>query len=278
MPTATKTNKAPKAPDEIPAPVPAPDPAPSDEQAALLGLAEFSSQESTAFRPIWYATKEMGFVADVEQVTEMTGVILAVRRTRRHSVYDETAGKRVPECLLTHLEPDYGTVLATGELRECAICPFDKWGSATDDKGNPTRGKACREKRLLLFLRDGDALPVVVAAPPTSIRTVENFKNLAETRGQPLPTIHVKLTVARQTQGERAYGVLQVTNLGQLAGADIRDLWGRVQYIRDRVQQWLKASAASIDRDDVEDEAEAGEGQAAAGEPAAAAGAAADRF
>jgi len=240
----------------------------------LAGLAAFD-QDFTGFQPIWFSVKEMGFSSDVEQVTSMSGHILTIRKTRRHSVVDPATGTRVAECLLTRIDPDYGRVMATGELRACSTCPFNKWGSAVDDKGNPGKGKACREKRLILFLRDGDALPVVVAAPPKSIRAVDNFRALMLTKGKPLPVIHVTLSVERVVQNGNSFGVLKITPNKELTPAEAQDLWERVKGIQAMVQKWLQASADTIDRDDIE-EAERTNGEAEAEPEPVAAGE--DRF
>lgn len=226
----------------------------NDHQAAVEALAAFSAQESIDFRPLWFSVKEMGFVSDVEQAASLDGVILAIRKTRRHSIYDQNSQQRVPECLLVQTNPDMGRVVDTGELRSCTTCPYNRWGSAVDDSGKPGRGKACREKRLLLFLRDGDALPIVVAAPPKSIRVVENFKNLMETKGTPLPMVHVTLKSRRETQGNHAFGVLEIQQNRILSPAEAAELWGRIKGIKARIDQWLSTSAAEIDRDDIEDE------------------------
>lgn len=241
-------------------------------QDALTGLAMFS-QEYNSFQPIWYSVKEMGFAADVEQVQQMAGHILVIRKTRRHSDLDAATGLRVPECILHRLEPDYGLIQATGELRSCATCELNRWGSAVDDKGNQTRGKGCREKRLILFLRDGDALPVVVAAPPKSIRAVENFRNLMATRGKPLPLIHVTLSTERTVLNGNAFGVLKITANRELTPAEAQDLWGRVQGIQSQVHRWLSANASEIDKDDIEEAEQAAGGDS--GEPVTGVGVAA---
>lgn len=62
-------------------------------------------------------------------------------------------------------------------VRACEGCPMNQWGS--DHKG--TRGKACKEQRLLFLLRqgtedrEGDTLPTLVAVPPTSLAALRRF-------------------------------------------------------------------------------------------------------
>ena len=38
----------------------------------------------------------------------------------------------------------------------CAMCELNKYGTGTDSKGNPSKGKACKNMRHLYILRDGE--------------------------------------------------------------------------------------------------------------------------
>ena len=107
-------------------------------------------------------------------------------------------GPNVTECTLVHQNPDQG-LTDQNTLRVCATCPFNRYGSDVDtETAQPRRGKACREKRLILFLRDGESLPVVVLAPPSSLRAVDSFVTLLATRQQPLATRHVLLDIEKR--------------------------------------------------------------------------------
>lgn len=126
------------------------------------------------------------------------------------------------------------------------------------------------EKRLILFLRDGDALPVVVAAPPKSIRAVENFKNFLATKGKPIPLIHVVLSTERVVQGGNAFGVLKINVNKELTPAEAQGLWERVQGIRTQIERWLSATTQEIDKDDIEESEAVGEAMSGGPQPAAA--------
>ena len=58
---------------------------------------------------------------------------------------------------------------------ECAGCPFNEFGSAIGPDGKPRKGKRCREMRTLLMIRPEDRLPIVVTAPPASIKNVKQY-------------------------------------------------------------------------------------------------------
>lgn len=65
--------------------------------------------------------------------------------------------------------PEGSPVPWAGGLQNCATCPFNQWGSAKDDAGNATNGKACKNMHRLYLLRENEIFPVLVTLPPTSV-------------------------------------------------------------------------------------------------------------
>lgn len=57
----------------------------------------------------------------------------------------------------------------------CAECEYNEWGTATDDKGEPTRGKACKEMRRLFVLLPNTMIPYVLTLPPTSLKQFTQY-------------------------------------------------------------------------------------------------------
>lgn len=51
----------------------------------------------------------------------------------------------------------------------CKACKHDAYGTGTDSKGEPTKGKACKNSIRFLFLEEGKMLPITLTAPPTSL-------------------------------------------------------------------------------------------------------------
>jgi hypothetical protein len=64
------------------------------------------------------------------------------------------------------------TVVGAGQVRTCAACPMNEWGS--HHKAG-RRGKACKQQILLYLLQEGEILPVVISVPPTSLAVIRNF-------------------------------------------------------------------------------------------------------
>ena len=200
--------------------------------------AEYPQQD---LAPERYRVKSRGFEGPIDVVPTMTGVILAVRAARWLPDPASPDDAPVTQCEL--VAPGTGAWRVTPddpntaiEMRQCASCPMNKWGSA----GEGRRGKACREKRLLLVLRDGEALPVTVVAPPTSIMPVARFETRAAARRLRLGQIHIKLSTQAQKRGQEEWGVLQIEELGLLDDPAQEDLVGRLLAgpLADMYQKW----------------------------------------
>lgn len=59
----------------------------------------------------------------------------------------------------------------------CLKCAFAQFGSAAPKPGKtePGRGQACKQMRMLFIVRPSDLLPIVVAAPPTSLKAMRDY-------------------------------------------------------------------------------------------------------
>lgn len=220
---------------------------------AAAALAAFDTPVEAQFSPLAYGVDKSGFVSNGETLSApLQGVILGIRRTRRHSVVSVPGGPRAVECVMIHQNPDTG--LATeGAHRSCATCPFNRYGSDVDpETGQPRRGKACREKRVLLFLRDGDSLPIVILAPPSSIKAVDAFVTMLATRQQPLAGSHLLLDIDAREEGGKKWGVLRFKDSRPLRDAEAVDTWQRISAVQGQIETWFQAATEQVDLDDVE--------------------------
>ena len=125
-----------------------------------------------------------------ESVKDIVGVIVDHHPARTYWK-DAFGGQgRPPDC--ASLDGDTGTAGADSELawagssRACEGCPMNQWGS--DERG---RGKACKELHRLYVLQQGDAFPLLLTLPPTSLKNLSGYLG--------------KRVLA---QGMRSYGVL----------------------------------------------------------------------
>jgi len=68
---------------------------------------------------------------------------------------------------------------------ECASCPYAQWGSAESDGDEKARGQACKQQRFVFILREGMALPSVIALPPTSLQPMKQWLMQITGKGKP---------------------------------------------------------------------------------------------
>lgn len=116
-----------------------------------------------------------------ERATEIIGVVLRQQVTRAFYATDfRPGGDEHPDCASADgvngvRSEDAKLVTFDGSDQQyggsCIKCPLNQWGS--DLKGG--RGKACREYRNLVFIRDSDEFPMIVRIPPTAIGTWRGF-------------------------------------------------------------------------------------------------------
>lgn len=99
------------------------------------------------------------------QVTKsISGIIIHWRDVRSYWP-DEYTGDSVPpacsskDCVTGEGEPG----------GQCAVCPMAQFGSGKNG------GQACKMSRMLFFMTKDSALPIVLVAPPTSIKPIRQY-------------------------------------------------------------------------------------------------------
>jgi hypothetical protein len=110
-------------------------------------------------------------------VVKSFDAVIVVAEDIRRFYKDKYDGSKVPpDCvsfdLINGIKGDDCPPEVTGI---CATCPKNQWGSAINDKGQPTKGKACQERKEMLLYREQDMLPVVLSAPSSSLKTLNPY-------------------------------------------------------------------------------------------------------
>lgn len=106
---------------------------------------------------------------DPEVLKEVDGVIIFTHRMNAYWAHkfgeaDEDGNtNKVPDC--SSMDGKTGMVRETGEIRDCAACPFNQFGS-------DGAGKACKNMRRLYILRDGKPDVYLLTVPPTSLKDI----------------------------------------------------------------------------------------------------------
>lgn len=105
----------------------------------------------------------------ISNAESIEGIILHIG-IRRAFWRDPNPSGKPPECFSTN-----GLVGIGDPGGDCGSCPFNQYGSALKADGSQGRGKRCRESRMLLLVRPEDRLPIVISAPPASIKGMKQW-------------------------------------------------------------------------------------------------------
>lgn len=136
--------------------------------------------------------------SQAEKVLE--GIILHSKDARSYwqNKYGSGEGSQPPDCTSADMVTGVGNPGG-----DCLKCPFAQFGSAIDDKGKPGKGQACQHRKLMLFLRQEDMIPMLISVPASSVKLAQKyFLRLA---GAALPyqavTTQLRLTKTKNAGG-----------------------------------------------------------------------------
>jgi hypothetical protein len=157
---------------------------------------------------------------DVEYMKEIKGVIVFTHRANGFwpGSYGDDDQNKVPAC--SSMDGKTGFWPETGEIRNCETCPMNQFGSASDQKGNQARGKACKNMRRIYLMMDGDPNFYLLTVPPTSTKDVNKQLQKIIAGGTPYTglIVSLKLEKAQNSTGV-AYSKVVVTKSGLLPPA-----------------------------------------------------------
>jgi hypothetical protein len=117
-----------------------------------------------------------------------------------HSLYKEkyTGGNTPPDC--ASVNGHTGIVAETGEVKACADCPNNKFGSGENG------AKACKQKRRIYILRAGEALPIILSLPTGSLADFGKYVTRLLSRGQKSSGVVTKFSLKKaQNAGGISY-------------------------------------------------------------------------
>lgn len=103
-----------------------------------------------------------------ESSTELVGVILFHHAVNGYWKEKFAGGNEKPDC--SSFDGKTGTDAETGEIKSCADCPFNQFGS--DEDG---RGKACKNVHRIYMLREDNPVPLILSLPPTSLKYMRDY-------------------------------------------------------------------------------------------------------
>ncbi len=94
-----------------------------------------------------------------------------------------------PDC--SSVDGKIGVLAETGECRECKSCPLAKFGSGENG------GMACKQKRRLYLIREGEVLPMIMTLPTGSLGEFTKYVTRLVTRGMKANSVVTKFTLKR---------------------------------------------------------------------------------
>ncbi len=94
-----------------------------------------------------------------------------------------------PDC--SSVDGKIGVLAETGECRECKSCPLAKFGSGENG------GMACKQKRRLYLIREGEVLPMIMTLPTGSLGEFTKYVTRLVTRGMKANSVVTRFTLKR---------------------------------------------------------------------------------
>ena len=98
---------------------------------------------------------------------EIKAVILYHHPVQSYYKEKFTGGNESPDC--SSFDGIAGIDKQTGEVRSCKDCELNKFGSGENG------GKACKTKRRIFLLLEGQAIPVIFSMPTTSLNDFSKY-------------------------------------------------------------------------------------------------------
>jgi len=173
-----------------------------------ISAAEFSQVKMpTSGSTSWIITSALGDQSE----PKLEGVILHTSRRRAYWPSPDPTGE-LPQCASFDCQVGHGRPGG-----DCAACPCNQWGTAIKSGGGNGRGKACKEGRIVLFLRKGAALPLLLVVSPGSLAPMRNYLAQLAAAGCRYHEVVTELSLAPATNRDGIkYAKLAPRMLGRL--------------------------------------------------------------
>ncbi len=128
-------------------------------------------------------------VESPDMVKEFKGVIVYHHPINVHYKEKFDGSSNPPDC--ASVDGKFG-MDSDGEVIECSSCPNSKFGSADDKKG-----KACKQKRRIFVLREGEILPLILTLPTGSLQEFSTYIMRLLNKGKKSNTVVTKFSLKK---------------------------------------------------------------------------------
>jgi hypothetical protein len=156
--------------------------------------------------------------SDVEYIKEIQGVIVFTHRANGYWIgsYGDNDQNKLPAC--SSMDGKTGMWTASGEVRNCDTCSLNQYGSATNQAGESSRGKACKNMRRIYLMMSNDPNLYLLTVPPTSTKDVNRQISKILAGGVPYTGLIVTLKLERaQNAAGVAYSKVVIAPSGLLS-------------------------------------------------------------
>lgn len=182
--------------------------------------------------------------SDVDYKKEINAVVVFTHRVNGFwtGAYGDDDQNKAPVC--SSIDGKTGMNTETGEITSCETCPFNQFGSASDQKGNQSKGKACKNMRRIYMMMDGDPNFYLLTVPPTSIKDVN--KQLAKiiAGGTPYTSLVLKFTLEKTRNAAGIeYSKVVIGKAGLLPAA----VSATAQEMRRQIKEQYQSMAITFD-------------------------------
>lgn len=163
---------------------------------------------------------------------EFSGVI--VRTERCNARFEDDVLGNPPLC--SSMDGINGVEAETGECHKCAVCPYNKYGTAS--KGS---GKACKNMIRLYILVPGIAIPLLLTLPPTSLSAWTNYRiNVKTQYRMALNEVSTKFALTNGTSKKgHKYPIVKMSVEGRVAD-DQREF---LEYVSEQLNPKIEITA-----------------------------------
>ena len=163
-----------------------------------------------------------------EPKSSLKGIIIYHHPVNAYWADAYTGAKNAPDCV--SFDAKNGRVTATGEVRDCATCPFNQFGS--DTSGG--KGKACKNGHRVYILLENETLPLMLILPPTSIKNLKDY--LAKRvliKGKRSYEVITEFKLAKdKNEGGIAYSKATFSRVGELSKEQVQQILPSVDFVK----------------------------------------------
>lgn len=141
---------------------------------------------------------------DGVQVKDFEGIILDTNRINAwwEISFDESGGGTPPDCFsMDGIGPDLNC--SNVQAQGCSDCQKNQFGSDVGPKGEPKRGKACKNMKRVHIVLNKEMLPHRLTLPPSNLKAIDMYISLLTSKAIPyqLVVTSFKLKKAQNKDG-----------------------------------------------------------------------------